>query len=92
MMNNEPSRERSRSGRRGRAVLVGRGLDEDGGHVRITLSDGMRLVGGSEGTHAKMQQQAMRLRDELKRRGLRLGTATREEYEEISRIVAGLSG
>lgn len=78
--------------RRGSAVLVGYGLDDDGGHYRITIGPDIRLEGGSAETHERMLKRARELREELTRRGLRLGRITRDQYEEVARIIAEISG
>jgi len=65
------------------ALLVGIGLDNKDGHVRVTRGDEFVLLGGSQGTHEEMQETATRLTAELSRRGKRMADVTREELVEI---------
>lgn len=77
--------------RRGYAVLVGIGLDDDGGHVRITSGDSLRIEGGSSETHDKMQEKAKEILMHLDRYGLSLKDITKEEAEKLSELVDRLS-
>jgi hypothetical protein len=63
--------------------LIGIGLDNQDEHKRITKSEEMLLVGGSEETHEKMQDVAIRFSEGLKDRGKRLSEASVEEVVEI---------
>ncbi len=76
--------------RRGRAVLVGYGLDEAGGHVRFTKSKDYRLIGGSELTHDAMQDMATRIQEELSRLGYELDNIRSDQIDEVRRIVDGV--
>jgi len=49
--------------------LIGLGLDDDG-HTRITQADDITLVGGSQETHERMQETAIKITEEAKRRGI----------------------
>ena len=40
--------------------ILGVGLDAEDGHKRVTQTDEMVLVGGSEATHERMQETAIR--------------------------------
>ncbi len=60
-----------------KALLVGLGLDNDDGHVRVTRGHNFHLQGGSQQTHEKMQEQAIKFNEKLTDRGRQL--------EEISR-------
>jgi hypothetical protein len=53
------------------SILLGIGLDGDG-HKRVTNGPDFLLVGGSEETHDVMQEQAIKIGEELDRRGQRL--------------------
>jgi hypothetical protein len=64
--------------------LLGLGLDTKDGHVRLTAGDNFRLVGGSEETHGEMQEKAIKMNEQLKRRGKTLDTVTGEEFHEIA--------
>ena len=64
-------------------LLMGLGLDEDG-HKRITSGDDFLLLGGSESTHERMQEDVERFRHSLEKRGTDLQHATREEMMEAA--------
>ncbi|MBI3411985.1 MAG: hypothetical protein HY040_26950 [Planctomycetes bacterium] len=63
--------------------LLGVGLDNADGHHRITRSDEIILVGGSEQTHTKMQDVAIHLNESLKIRGKRLCDASADEVADL---------
>jgi hypothetical protein len=69
---------------RKRKWLLGLGLDGRDGHVRVTTGENFKLVGGSEDTHASMQEKAIKMNEQLKRRGKTLETISREEFYEIA--------
>jgi hypothetical protein len=54
------------------AMLLGLGLDGKDGHYRRTRGENFILVGGSQKTHEVMQEKALSLNEELRRRGKRL--------------------
>jgi hypothetical protein len=63
--------------------LLGIGLDNQDGHKRITQSEEFLLVGGSEDTHERMQDVAIRFSEGLKERGKRLRDASPAEVVEL---------
>ncbi len=63
--------------------LLGVGLDHQDGHKRITQGEKFVLVGGSEETHGRMTETAIKTFEELKRRDKSLETVAREELKEI---------
>jgi hypothetical protein len=67
-----------------KAMLFGLGLDNKDGHTRITTGDNFKLVGGSEETHGTMQEKAIKLNEQLKRRGKTLETVSPDEFHEIA--------
>ncbi len=67
-----------------KALLLGLGLDNKDGHTRITTGENFRLVGGSNETHGVMQEKAVKMNENLNRRGKTLDTVTREEFHEIA--------
>ena len=69
--------------RRRNALLVGVGLDNDDGHVRVTNGDNFRLVGGSEETHEKMTETVIKVNEKLDYRGKRLEEVSKEEFADI---------
>lgn len=73
--------------RRGRAMVIGLGLDDSGGHVRYTRSDVFELWGGSEKAHADMQKYAARINQEIADLGISLERMTYAQYLQICAIV-----
>jgi hypothetical protein len=63
--------------------LLGIGLDNTDGHKRITRSEDILLVGGSQDTHEQMQDVAIRFTEQLKERGKRLADASAEEVVDL---------
>lgn len=63
--------------------FLGVGLDNQDGHQRMTRSEHFFLVGGSEETHERMQDTAVRFTEALKGRGKRLQDASVEEVIEL---------
>jgi len=81
--------EKSRSRRQGnaRALLLGVGLDNTDGHVRVTKGEEFYLFGGSRDTHEHMQEKAIKVTEELTRRGKRLADVSPEEFLDIAHRV-----
>lgn len=76
----------ARKGKKKKAEVVGLlgvGLDNKDGHHRITRSEEFTLVGGSEETHERMQDVALRFAESLKDRGKRLEDASVEEVIDL---------
>ncbi len=69
--------------KRRKAVILGVGLDTDG-HKRITTGDNFALVGGTEETHDRMTEKAIKINEKLKERGKHLEEVTREEFDDIA--------
>ena len=67
------------------AVMLGLGLDNTDGHKRITKGDNFYLAGGSEETHEKMTEVAIRVNEKLKRRGKELKDVSPEEFADLIR-------
>jgi hypothetical protein len=70
-----------------RALLLGLGLDNEDGHVRITRGENFHLVGGSEETHGVMQETAVKFNEKLKDRGKRLEDISKDEFQDIAREI-----
>jgi len=66
-----------------RAMLAGIGLDDDGGHRRLTKGDNFLLVGGSEETHETMKETAIRFSEKLASRGKRIEELSRDEFQDL---------
>ena len=71
------------------ALLLGMGLDGRDEHRRITRGDNFCLVGGSEETHEKMTETAVKFNEKLSKRGKRLGELSREEFTDLIREASG---
>lgn len=64
--------------------FVGVGLDNQDEHQRITQSEHFLIVGGSEDTHERMQDTAIRFEETLKSKGKPLHqTSPREAIEML---------
>ncbi|MGD0092798.1 MAG: hypothetical protein ABSE73_23040 [Planctomycetota bacterium] len=77
--------DRSERARIRKALLLGLGMDNKDGHVRITTGPNFHLLGGSQNTHEVMQETAIKLNEELHRRGKRLEDLSPKEFIEIMR-------
>jgi hypothetical protein len=65
--------------------FLGVGLDNQDGHQRVTRNDGFLLVGGSEETHARMQDASIHFNESLEQRGKRLQDAEMDEVLDLLR-------
>ena len=72
--------------RPGKALLVGVGLDTDG-HKRLTTGPNFALVGGTQETHEKMTEQAIKINEKLSAKGKSLEQVSREEFDDIAASV-----
>jgi len=73
-----------------KSLLFGLGFDAKDGHVRITKGKNFRLVGGSEETHGRMQECAIKINEQLDKKRKTLDTVTDGEFRDIARK-AGLA-
>lgn len=71
------------------SLLVGVGLDGDG-EKRVTKGREFLLVGGSKDTHERMTECAIKVNEELDRRGRTLGEV--RSVEELREIVEKARG
>ena len=65
--------------------FVGVGLDNSDGDKRLTRSEHFILIGGSQETHERMQDTAIRFAAGLRRRRKRLDEAAIEEVIDLFR-------
>jgi hypothetical protein len=70
--------------KKAKAHMLGLGLDNDDGHVRVTRGENFHLLGGSQETHEKMQEQAIKINEKLNHRGKRLEDVSHEEFVDIA--------
>ena len=60
--------------------ILGLGLDNQDGHVRITHGDNFDVMLGSENTHERMQETCFKINEKLGEKGKRLEDLSREEF------------
>jgi hypothetical protein len=72
--------------RKRRAIMLGVGLDSDG-HKRMTTGPNFALVGGSEETHERMTEKAVKINEKLKARGKELHEVSHDEFDDIAQEV-----
>jgi hypothetical protein len=71
------------------AALLGLAFDAEDGHTRLTRGQNFVLAGGSQETHAVMQETAIKINEHLDRRGRRLDEVSARELRDICREVIG---
>jgi hypothetical protein len=76
---------------RKQAAMLGLGLDGDDGHTRLTRGKNFVLYGGSQDTHAHMQETAIKVNEHLDRRGKQLEDVSPRELHDIFREVTDRS-
>jgi hypothetical protein len=64
-------------------MLLGLGLDNEDGHKRITQAEGFFLVGGSQETHEKMTETAIKTFEDLRQRGKSIANVEKQELADI---------
>ncbi len=69
------------------AALLGLAFDNDDGHTRLTKGKNFFLAGGSQETHAVMQETAVKVNEHLDKRGKRLEDVSIGELRDICRDV-----
>jgi hypothetical protein len=80
-----PARAKRRKKSKRTGGLIGLGLDAQDGHKRITKGEDFLVVGGSEETHGRMTDIALRMKKCLQERGQTFGELTPSEFEDLSR-------
>lgn len=76
----------SKANKKGKAMMLGVGLDSDG-HKRITTGENFALVGGTAETHEVMTEKVIKINERLKSRGKQLETITGKEFDDIAEEV-----
>ena len=69
------------------AALLGMAFDNTDGHTRLTRGNNFLLVGGSQETHCVMQETAVKVNEQLDKRGKRLEDVPINELRDICRDV-----
>jgi hypothetical protein len=84
-----PDAERPKRRRRSAVVhgFLGVGLDAKDGHTRITRGERFVLLGGSDETHEKMQEFAIKLHERMKDEGKSFGQVS---PRDLRRLAEGL--
>lgn len=69
---------------RRKAVLLGLGLDNEDGHVRVTRGKNFHLIGGSQDTHESMQEKCLKFNEKLKGRKKEMEDLGRQEFLDLA--------
>lgn len=69
------------------AAILGLAFDNDDGHTRLTRGKNFVLLGGSQDTHAVMQETAIKVNERLDQSGKRLEDVSVKELRKILREV-----
>ena len=64
-------------------ALLGLAFDAEDGQKRITRGKNFLLAGGSESTHGVMQETAIKVNEQLDRRGKELADISADELRDI---------
>lgn len=64
--------------------ILGIGLDNDDGHVRMTRAKNFHLIGGSQETHEVMQEKCVKFNEKLDARGKELENLEHREFIELA--------
>jgi hypothetical protein len=65
------------------AALIGMAFDAEDGQTRLTRGKNFMLCGGSDETHAVMQETAVKVNEHLDRQGRRLEDVSVRELRDI---------
>ena len=63
--------------------ILGLGLDNQDGHVRITRGENFDVWMGSEGTHERMQETCIKINEKLGQKGKRLEELSHSEFLDL---------
>lgn len=77
MKDSRPTKKKPQAG------LLGLALDAEDGHKRITRGPNFLLAGGSQETHGQMQETAIKINEQLDRRGKQLADVSVNELRDI---------
>ena len=67
-----------------KAKILGVGLDNTDGKVRVTKAENFHLVGGSHETHETMQEKCVKFNEKLGARSKRLEELEQQEFLDIA--------
>ena len=74
------------------AALIGLAFDNEDGHTRLTRGKNFVLLGGSQQTHAVMQETAVKINEQLDKKSKRLEDVSVRELRTICRDVTDSIG
>ncbi len=63
--------------------MLGVGFDNQDEETRLTKGDNYLLVGGSKQTHEIMQETAVRVNEQLEKKGKRLADLEPDEFRDV---------
>ena len=86
---NKKGKDKKPSKKNAKALLLGLGLDNKDGHLRVTSGENFKLIGGSADTHEMMQEKAVKFNEELSKRGKRLEEISPNEFLDIAHKLHG---
>jgi len=66
-----------------KAILMGVGLDNKDGHTRVTKGENFVMMGGSEETHERMTETAIKVNEKLSAKGKVLEEVSPKELIDI---------
>lgn len=69
--------------------ILGLGLDNEDGHVRITRGENFAVLFGSEQTHDRLQETCIKINEKLDTKGKRLEDLSRDEFVDLISEVDG---
>ena len=78
-----PPRKQPKSKKGADAALLGVGFDNQDEETRLTKGENYLLVGGSKQTHEVMQETAVRVNEQLEKRGKRLADLEPNEFRDV---------
>jgi hypothetical protein len=67
-----------------KAHLLGVGLDNQDGEVRVTRGKNFHLLGGSQDTHESMQEKCVKFNEKLDQRGKEMEQLEKQELLDIA--------
>ncbi|OGV52329.1 MAG: hypothetical protein A2017_13525 [Lentisphaerae bacterium GWF2_44_16] len=78
-----PRNTDNKGGKNKKALLLGIGFDNKDGHSRMTKGENFYLAGGSEETHERMVETAIKVNEKLKAKGKSLEEVSKNEFIDI---------
>jgi hypothetical protein len=79
----------SQRSKKRRVRMLGVGLDNEDGHIRITQGENFSVWLGSEATHERLRETCIKINEHLKRRGKDLQDISAREFSDLVKEVQG---